>query len=115
MGGDSEEGGGGSFHWKVSANNAATAGQSQNGNKVDHIGSDDPGEIKPGEKFTVSIKVPNGVLPGDFLNTLKGALTVDAIDSVRVYYILPLENDKTQVRVSWGNSPNNRGNSPTGP
>ena len=105
MGGDSEEGGGGSFHWKVSANNAAstTVGQSQNGKQVDHIGSDADGKIDLGEKFTVSIKLPNGVLPEVFLNSR-------IIENGRVDFILPLEDDKTQVRVSWGeNNANNRG------
>ena len=106
MGGDSEEGGGGSFHWKVSAKNSDHADHAHNGKQVDQSGSDDPGELEPGEKFTVSIKLPAEVSSADFLNA-------GIIDGGRVYFILPLEDDKTQVRVSWGeDNPNNRGRKP---
>ena len=66
-----------------------------------------------GDNFTVSIKVPNGMSAEVFLNTLKGALTVDTIEGGRVYFILPLLEDKTQVRVSWGRTTRTIGESAT--
>ena len=103
MAGDNNTGGGGSVKWTVHANKVK-----KTETKDKHTGSDETGNHEqegrdqdgdPGEKFTVSIKVPAGKTPEQFIREF--ALTEDA--GSRVYFNLLIEKEVSdQIRISWG-------------
>ena len=97
--GDSETGGGASVYWNINANDVRPGEshdqQAGNGRKQD--GRDREGTI--GDFFKVSIKIPAGGLPPEL-----AALQPDPNDPQRVFFNLRIEDDKKQIRISWGNS-----------
>ena len=107
-GGDSETGGGASVHWKVDAGKVEesdTDNRRSTGTEWHQHGRDQDGVV--GTDFTVSIKPPRDMTAGDYLVVLRRQLDVDG---GRVYFNLPIEDDKKQVRISWGDSENHSGN-----
>ena len=107
--GDSEEGGGGSVHWRLEAKDAKNASHNHVDKKVDQEGDDNDGAV--GTDFTVSVLMPRD-FPGGrgaFLTHLQ-SLLMPSKDKERVFFNLPIEDKRpAQIRVSWGKSEHHEG------
>ena len=97
------------MYWKVEASTVEDNDAHDTklgGQKRRHDGRDQDGAT--GTDFTVSLKVPEGMSAQDFISKVKLHPTDG---NRRVYFNLPIENDKQQIRISWGDAnPNHRGN-----
>ena len=115
--GDSEEGGGGSVFWKLDAKGVepGKAHHKHIDKKVDQDGEDEDDKAQLGFHFTVSILKSDGFTQEEFLEHLKSSLTLSIKDNKRVYFNLPIEKKKAQIRVSWGASENHEGTGGTKP
>ena len=104
--GDSEEGGGGSVHWKLEAKKAKSANHKDVNQKVNQEGEDEDGKV--GTDFTVSVLVQGQFSQEEFLIHLRKQLRLSS-DKKRVYFNLPIEEKPAQIRVSWGDSKHHEG------
>ena len=109
--GDSEEGGGGSVFWKLEAKKAKNESHVKVGKKVDQKGEDEDDNTDLGYHLTISFLKPNGLTQGQFLTHLQSpqGLKLSTKDNKRVFFNLPIENKKAQIRVSWGQSEHHEG------
>jgi hypothetical protein len=106
---DQGTGGDGSVYWSIDADNVKDHSTSHNedGSLHQH-GVDKSGT--PGEPFTITIKVPEGVSVEQYLRGLCDPASVWAVRPVpgvdrHVYFNIPIEGrTHDQIRVSWGKS-----------
>ncbi len=96
--GDNQVGGGGSVHWNIRVHDPKKAHNEPHPTGRGWRGHDKDGEVD--DWFTVSVKVPEGFTP---------KFQRHPTDPERVYFNLPIERNRNQIRISWGNSPNHVG------
>ena len=96
--GDNQVGGGGSVHWNIRVKDPKRAHNGPRSIGHGWQGHDKDGDV--GDWFTVSVKVPKGFAP---------RFEQHPTDPGRLYFNLPIERDRSQIRISWGNSPHHVG------